>query len=227
MDVNALARKSLGSLVKFHLVLALMLFLPAGTLRYWQGWVYWIVSTVSILGVTLYFLKHDPKLIERRNDVGPRAEPHRKQKIVQAFASLFVCALVIFSALDYRWHWSNVPVAAVFAADAVGLLCYWLTFLVFRENTYTAGVVRVEENQKVISTGPYRFVRHPLYAAALLQFFVTPVALGSWWGLRDAVPLVAVLVIRLLDEEQRLTVDLPGYREYCQKVRYRLVPFFW
>ena len=227
MDVNALAKRALGSLVKFHLILALMLFLPAGTLRYWQGWVYWVVCFVSIFGITLYFLKHDPQLIERRQRVGPSDEPRKKQKIIQAFASVFVCALVIFAVLDYRWHGASVPALASLAANVVGLLSYWLTFLVFRENPYTAGIVRVEENQKVISTGPYGFVRHPLYVAASLQFLITPIALGSWWGLLAAPPIIAVLVIRLLDEEQHLAAELPGYREYCQKVRYRLMPFLW
>ncbi|MDR3401843.1 MAG: isoprenylcysteine carboxylmethyltransferase family protein [Chthoniobacter sp.] len=227
--MNALSKKTLGSLAKFHLILAVLLFVPAGSLRFWQGWLYWVLGSGAVLVTTLYFLKHDPQLIERRMLVGPGAEPRRSQKIIQAFASIFSVALVIVPALDYRWRWSSVPVPVpvVLAADILVLLGYGVIFLVFLANTYTAGIVRVEENQKVISTGPYAVVRHPMYAGAMLQFLVTPLALGSWWGLVAVVPLCAVIIIRLLDEERHLAAELPGYSEYRAKVPHRLIPFVW
>jgi protein-S-isoprenylcysteine O-methyltransferase Ste14 len=160
-------------------------------------------------------------------EVGPTAEQEPRQRRIQAIASILTCGLLIVPALDHRFHWSHVPPWAVLVAEAVIAISFLLTVLVFRENSHTAGTVKVEADQKVISTGPYRIIRHPFYAAAVLSFLATPIALGSWWGLAVAFPLLGVIVIRLLHEEQFLAAMLPGYSDYCRTVRYRLIPLVW
>ncbi len=214
-------------LVRFQIVLAVMLFLPAWSLRFWEGWIYWIVFSVSVLVITLYFLKHDPRLVERRLEVGPAAEPERTQKIIQAIGGLLFCALLSVPGFDHRFHWSTVAVPVVLFADVLVGLALVVVFMVFKENSHTASIVSVEAGQPVVSTGLYRFVRHPMYAGGMLGFLVTPLALGSLWALLVAVPLCGVVIARLLDEERHLLARLPGYESYCRKVRYRLVPGVW
>lgn len=225
--MNDLSKKALSGVAWFAGFLGLMLFVSAGSLRFWQGWIYWLLSSLLVLDVTLYFLKHDPRLIERRTTVGPGAEPRESQKRIQRVIFVFGSVLFILPGLDYRKHWSVVPVALVLVADAALVMGYVIIYYVFRENTFTAGVVTVEEGQRVIDTGPYAVVRHPLYAAMLLQFLATPVALGSWWALFAAVPLCVLLCIRLLDEERLLCESLAGYPEYCERVTHRLIPYLW
>jgi protein-S-isoprenylcysteine O-methyltransferase Ste14 len=225
--VNNLSKKALMGLLRFQIILAFLLFLPAWSLHFWEAWLYWILFSVSALIITLYFLKHDPRLIERRLAVGPSAEPEKSQKIIQAIAGVLTCALFTTPGFDYRFHWSSVPIFVVLIADALVVLGLLVIFFVFRENSYAASVVKVEANQPVISTGPYQFVRHPMYAGAVLMFLATPFALGSLWALFVAVPLCGVIIVRLLDEERYLSANLPSYNVYCQKVRYRLIPRVW
>lgn len=182
---------------------------------------------ISVLMITLYFLKHDPGLVNRRLDAGPGAEHEKIQKIIQAIASVLVCALIIVPGFDHRFHWSAVPTAIVLSADVMVALGLLMVFFVFRANSYAASVVKVEASQPVIETGPYRLVRHPMYAGGLLALLATPLALGSPWGLLVGIALCGVIVARLLDEERFLSAHLPGYDAYCRKVRYRLVPMVW
>lgn len=225
--VRRLTKKAYKALSRFVFYMGLLLFLPAWTLYYWEAWAFLALVGVSCLWITLHFLKHDPRLVERRMEVGPAAEPDRYQRRIQTVASVFTCGLLIVPALDHRWHWSSVPLWAVLAADAVVLVGFLLTVVVFHENSHTAGTVRVEADQQVISTGPYGIIRHPFYAAAVLTFLATPIALGSWWGLAVNGPLLTALVVRILHEEHYLRMNLPGYAEYCSKVRYRLLPGIW
>ncbi len=225
--MDTLTRKSLGGLAQLEVALAMALFVPAWSLRFWQGWVYWLLFSLCVLAITLYFLKHDRHLIEGRLAAGPRAERQARQKIVQALAApLFATAMVV-PALDHRYGWSCVPTALMIAGDAMLVLSFAIIFFVFKENSYAAATIRVEAGQRVISTGVYRIVRHPMYAAAVLLFVATPLALGSFWGLIVVLPLCAVLVARLLDEERYLSANLAGYDAYRGQVRYRLVPYIW
>jgi protein-S-isoprenylcysteine O-methyltransferase Ste14 len=222
-----LSRKALLGFIRLQVVLALLLFLPAWSLRFWEAWIYWIVFSVSVLFITLYFLKHDPRLVERRLRVGPGAEPEASQKIIQALTGLLFCALLIVPGLDHRFHWSALPIPIVLSADVVVVLGLLIVFFVFKENSHTGSVVKVEPGQQVVETGPYRLVRHPMYAGGVLAFLATPLALGSLWALLVAVPLCGAIVARLLDEERFLSAHLPGYDGYCRKVRYRLMPMVW
>jgi protein-S-isoprenylcysteine O-methyltransferase Ste14 len=225
--VSTVARRAFAGAAFLLLVIGLMLFVSAGSLRYWQGWVYWSIFSSAVLIVTLYFLKHDPDLVARRTSVGPVAEPETIQKIIQTLASILFCGALIVPGLDYRYRWSSVPLALVVAADLLVAGGFAIVFIVFRENSYASSLVRVEAEQRVISSGPYAHVRHPMYAGGSLLLIGTPLALGSWWGMPAALALCAVIVVRLLDEERRLTAELKGYDEYQRKVPYRLVPGVW
>jgi protein-S-isoprenylcysteine O-methyltransferase Ste14 len=213
-----------GALV---LVLWVVLFLPAWSLGYWQAWVYWAVFSASVSAISVYLLKNDPRLVESRLKAGPVAESDTGQKIAQALAGALFLSLFVVSALDHRFGWSVVPGYLVATGDAFVVLGLTTIFLVFRENTYTSVLIEVSEGQRVISTGPYRAVRHPMYSGALLMLLFTPLALGSFWALLAALPMLGVISFRLLGEEKFLAKSLPGYVEYCRKTRYRLVPHVW
>jgi protein-S-isoprenylcysteine O-methyltransferase Ste14 len=225
--MNSLTRKSLIGLIQLQVAMALFLFLPAGSLSFWRGWVYWFLLSICVIAITLYFLKYDPHLIEGRLAAGPWAEQETSQKIIQAIAAVLFVAILIVPGLDYRFHWSQVPAAIVVLGDMLLVLSFAMIFFVFRENSYAASTIKVEAEQRAISTGPYRLVRHPMYSAALILFSATPLALGSAWGLIVAIPLVAVLIARLTGEERYLSAHLPGYDAYRQQVSYRLVPLVW
>lgn len=186
--LNALSRKALEGVGRLQIVLALLLFLPAWTVFYWEAWLFWFVFGAAVLIITLHFLRHNPELIQRRLDVGPRAEQRSTQKLLQAMTRALVCALVIAPGIDRRFHWSQVPVAVVLVAQVAFVVSMSIVFFVFKENSYTLATIAVEPQQQVVSTGPYAVVRHPMYFAAVLGFTATPLALGSVWALVIAVP---------------------------------------
>lgn len=225
--MDDLAKQTLAGFIKFQLALAAMIFLPAWSLAYWQGWVYWVLFGLLCIASALYFLRHDRALIQRRMHAGVTAETEPRQKLIIAVASVGLIAMYIVSALDHRFGWSRVPVSLVLAGDALMVLSFYGFFETFRQNSYAATTVTVEGNQPVISTGFYGVVRHPMYTSALLWFFGTPLALDSLWGLVPAVLLGATLVARLLDEERYLARNLPGYVDYQRKVRTHLIPGLW
>lgn len=225
--MHNLASKTFFGFVRLIFFLGLLTFLPAGTFHYWQAWLYIFIYIFCGVLISVYLLKKDPKLLERRIRGGPRAEKEKSQKIIMVFFFLIFILIFMLSALDHRYNWSHVPLIIVLGGDILVLLGYYVSFIVFRENTYTAASITVEADQKVISTGPYARVRHPLYSGALIIFIGTPLALGSWWGLIIFIPFTLILIWRLLDEEKYLSQNLQGYKEYCQIVHYRLIPFVW
>jgi len=214
-------------LIQLLVMLAIFLFLPGWTLDYWQAWIFLAVFSVSVFLITLYFLKKDPRLIERRLKAGPSAEQERSQKIIQGLAAIFFILPFIVSSIDHRLGWSTVPTFVVFLGDILVAVGLYIVFLVFRENTFTSATIEVSEEQKVISTGPYAVIRHPMYSGAFIMLLGIPLALGSWWAFIFVFLLFAAIVWRLLEEEKFLANNLPGYKSYHQKVRYRLIPFIW
>lgn len=225
--MNNLIAKAFGGLLFLLLVLGVALFLSAGSLAYWQAWVYLAVFGLSVFLITAYLMRYDQRLLASRVQAGPVAETQKSQQVIQSLASLFFIALFIVPGLDHRFNWSVVPTVISLIADGlVGLSLYFI-FLVFRENTYTSATIEVANQQKVISSGPYSIVRHPMYAGAFVLLLFTPLALGSWIGVLFALPVMAVIVVRLLEEEKFLAASLGGYAEYRQKVRYRLIPYIW
>jgi len=209
------------------LVMGLLVFLPAGTVHYWQAWLYFVTFFGGGALLTLYLMKRDPALLERRMKGGPTAEKRPAQQVIMAGTSLCFIALIVLPAFDHRYRWSSVPATVVLAADVLVAVGFYFIFLVYKENTFTAATIQVVANQKVVSTGPYAIVRHPMYASGLLYLLGTPIALGSYWGLIPFVCLLPFLIWRLFDEEQLLGETLPGYREYQRKVRHRLLPGIW
>jgi protein-S-isoprenylcysteine O-methyltransferase Ste14 len=226
-EMKSLNIKALGGLLLLFLAMAGLLFLPAWTLNYWQAWAYLAVFFGSSLAITLYLMKRDPKLLERRMRAGPGAEKQKSQKIIMSLASAGFVALIVFPALDRRFAWSPVPPYLALAGDVLVAIGYLAIFFVFKENTFTSGTIEVNPEQKVISTGPYALVRHPMYVGSIVMLTGIPLALGSWWGLFIIILMMPALIWRLLDEERFLAKKLPGYVEYKNKVKYRLVPYVW
>lgn len=204
-----------------------LLFVPAGSLRYWQGWTYYSIFCLSILLLDVYLLRRDPALLARRMKMGEVGEQEARQRMIQKLSGLSCLLLLLIPGFDHRFHWSEVPTFLVVTANVLVMMGFLLVFFVFKENSYASSIIEVDQGQRVISTGPYRLVRHPLYAAALLLFLCTPLALGSYWALLVVPPLTALLVLRLLDEERVLSLQLLGYEAYCQQTRRRLLPFIW
>jgi protein-S-isoprenylcysteine O-methyltransferase Ste14 len=222
LNIRAVRSSLLGTLT-----MAALLFLPAWTLDYWQAWVFMGVFVGASSAITVYLAHNNPQLLERRMRVGPKAEKEKTQKIAVLFAMLGFIALLVFPAIDHRFSWSWVPPYVSLEGDALIALGFLFIFFVLKENPYGASTIQVTEDQKVIATGPYSFLRHPMYSGALLLILGIPVALGSWWGLLVIVLMAPALIWRLLDEEKFLKKNLAGYTEYAQRVRYRLVPFVW
>ncbi len=222
-----LHRKALIGILRTLVMLLAVIFLPVWTLRWWQGWACLAAFFVPACMISVWVAKHDPALLERRLKAGAKAEKEKGQKIVQAIAAIVFLADFAVPALDHRLGWSHVAGWAAMTGDLLMVTGFVIVFLVFKENSYTSGVIEVAEGQKVISTGPYAVVRHPMYSGALIMLVGIPMALGSWWGMLVNVPMVAAITWRLLDEERFLAGKLPGYVNYLESVRYRLAPFVW
>jgi protein-S-isoprenylcysteine O-methyltransferase Ste14 len=222
-----IVRRAGVGLMQLVFVLGLLLFAPAGTARYVEGWVFLGLFFAASLAITVYLAKRDPALLERRTQAGPFSETERSQKIIQALASVVFVSMILVPALDHRFRWSRAPLSAIIAGDTLVALGFLVVFFVFRENTYTSSVIEVAAEQRVIETGPYAVVRHPMYLGALVLLAGIPLALGSLVGLVTFLPFVAIIVWRLLEEERFLAGHLVGYAAYREKTRYRLVPHVW
>jgi protein-S-isoprenylcysteine O-methyltransferase Ste14 len=204
-----------------------LIFWPAGTFHYWQGWLFFAVFGAATLSFTLYLALYDKPLLERRLAAGPWHEQERSQKIIVSLILIMFFAAIVLSALDHRYGWSPVPPAVTIFGNVLTILSFLFMFWVIKVNSYAASNVRVEKGQKVIDTGPYAYVRHPMYAGAVWLFVAIPLALGSWWWTLLTVLCLPILLWRLLDEERVLRRDLQGYTEYSRRVRYRLIPYLW
>jgi protein-S-isoprenylcysteine O-methyltransferase Ste14 len=226
-NVKDLNKKALIGLLRLLLTIAACIFLPAWTLRYWQAWVLLSVLFGSLLVITLYLMKNDPRLLERRVHAGPGAEKQRSQQIGQLFGAIAFIAAFLVPAIDHRFAWSSFPALVAIGGDFLVALGLLIVFFVFKENTFTSAIIEIAAEQRLVSTGPYSTVRHPMYAGALIMMLGVSPALGSWWGLSAIVPMASVIVRRVREEEELLTRNLAGYREYRNQVHYRLLPFVW
>jgi protein-S-isoprenylcysteine O-methyltransferase Ste14 len=209
------------------IVLSALVFLPAGTLNYWQAWVFMATFMVVTIFPSIYIARTNPAALQRRMHGGPRAEARTIQKILITGAWLGLIALLVISAYDHRMGWSSVPAWVCLLGDVLLATGLGIAMLVVIQNGYAAATVTVETGQTVVSGGVYTFVRHPMYVGNVIMMVGVPLALGSYWGLVFVLPGVVALVFRILDEEKLLTHELAGYREYTQRVRYRLVPHVW
>ena len=225
--MTQLSKRAFGGLAITLVALGFLLFVPAGTLDFWQAWLFLVVFGLTGLAITIYLMKKDPALLERRVHAGPTAEKETIQKVIMTAASAGFAAIFLIAGLDHRFHWSQVPPYLAIAGNILVIAGWVGIFFVFRENTFTSATIEVAEDQKVISTGPYAVVRHPMYAASTLYFAGMPIALGSWWALLVVLVIIPVLVWRLLDEERFLGRNLPDYAPYMNRVKYRLIPGVW
>jgi protein-S-isoprenylcysteine O-methyltransferase Ste14 len=219
--------KSLAGMLFLMLAMGTAIFLPAGTLKYPTAWVYLAIFFICVFVITLYLFLFDKHLLKSRLAAGPVAEPTRTQKIIQSLAALAFLGTFITSGFDHRYRWSTVPSSIRFLADAGCSGAFVLLFYVFRQNTYLSATIEVQEQQQVISTGLYAVVRHPMYTGATALMLLTPLALGSFWALAPSIILAILIGIRAIDEEHKLSADLWGYKEYCERVKYRLIPFIF
>ncbi|MBQ5712256.1 MAG: isoprenylcysteine carboxylmethyltransferase family protein [Oscillospiraceae bacterium] len=216
---EALVKFSLGALM-----VGALIFLPAGSLGFWQGWLLMGLLFIPMLIAGFVMLFKAPDLLAKRLDA---KEKQAAQKGVLAFSGLMFVGGFVVAGLDHRFGWSRMPVWVTVMGAAVFLLSYALYAEVLRENAYLSRTIRVEEGQTVVDTGLYGIVRHPMYMATILLFLAMPVVLGSWWALLVFASYPAIIVARLKDEEALLEKELAGYCDYQKKVRWRLVPFVW
>jgi protein-S-isoprenylcysteine O-methyltransferase Ste14 len=225
--MTTLTKKAFGGLLGLFIAMMALLSIPAGTLHYWEAWSFLAVFFVPSIAITFYLMKTDPELLRRRLRGGPTAEKQTRQKIIQSITSLAFIAMLVVPALDHRFGWSVVPVPLVIAGDVLILLGFLIIFFVYKENSFASATIEIAPDQKVISTGLYAIVRHPMYFGGLLLFIGIPLSLGSWWGLVMFALMVPALIWRLVDEEKFLARNLPGYTAYQNKVRYHLIPYIW
>lgn len=203
-------------------VLGLILFLPAGSLHFWQGWVYWTLFLIPTVFITLYFFNKNPELLASRWQV----QDQESVKKIPAFYKLFYLAYIV-PGLDFRFHWSSLPLCVVIAANLIFFLGYVLIVIVFKANSYASANIVVAEDQPIINTGPYALIRHPMYTGMLMMVLATPLALGSYWAVIPALLIIPWTVLRIKGEEELLLRNLPGYQDYCTQTPYRLMPSVW
>lgn len=219
--------KTLITTVIGLIILGGLLFVPAGTFAYWPGWAFVVVFTVMTQTIGLYLYFKDPALLARRMKAGPTKETRPLQRVLIAITIIAFLAVVVVSALDWRLGWSNAPLWVIVLGDLLVVLGLYVTLLVVQQNTFAGSTIEISEGQKVISTGLYGLVRHPMYLGALILTAGVPLALGSYWGLVIVVVVLPVLALRIVDEEKMLVGELQGYSNYRQAVRFRLVPGLW
>lgn len=224
MSKTRLAAMAALGLIAVVVATGVLVFVPAGSLDYWQAWVFCGIFFILSLVVSIYLFLRDPDLLQRRLQ---SHEPESRQRLIIVAIKILYCAGFVVSGLDHRFGWSHVATWLVLASDAAIIAGYVLVFLTFRANPYAASVVRVESEQRVVSSGPYAIVRHPMYVGGMPMLTLIPLALGSYWGLLAFAPLPALLAMRIRNEEEVLLRELPGYEDYCRQVKWRLLPGVW
>jgi protein-S-isoprenylcysteine O-methyltransferase Ste14 len=221
---KALIRKILVRFSFVPLFIGVFTLIPAGTFMYWEVYLYFATIVIPMIFVLRYFLKKDPRFLERRTKT---REKVKEQKLIQLInLPVFISAFVI-PGLDRRFGWSDIPPVVIILTDLVILGGYMIVFLVFRQNSYASRIIEIDKEQEVISTGLYSIVRHPMYFGVLIMYLPTPLALGSYWGLIPMSTLFLTLGLRIINEEKVLRENLAGYSDYCLKTRYRLIPYIW
>jgi protein-S-isoprenylcysteine O-methyltransferase Ste14 len=205
-------------------MMALLFFLPARTIYFWEAWVFMALLLIPAICLLFYLLKKDPEVLEKRMQI---KEKEKEQKLLMKISSLFFIGALLIPGFDKYYGWSNMPLWLKIIGDIMVFLGYIMFVVVLLQNRYASRIIEVQKKQKVIDTGLYSVVRHPMYDAFLLLYGFAPLALGSYWMLLGNVHLIFVIVFRILNEEKVLMKELAGYEEYMQKVRYRLIPGLW
>ena len=217
----------LSTIIKFSfgiIFVGLLLFLPAGTFNYFNAWLFMSLLFIPMFILGIFLFIKSPELLEKRLNA---KEKEKTQKGVVGFSAILFLASFLIAGFDYRFDWSEIPMWCVILASVILLVSYGMYAEVMRENIYLSRTIEVQENQKVIDTGLYGIIRHPMYAVTIWLFLAIPIVLGSWWALLCMAPYPFLIAIRILNEEKVLENNLSGYKEYKAKVKYRLVPFIW
>jgi protein-S-isoprenylcysteine O-methyltransferase Ste14 len=222
--MHGLNAKAWLGLIILAIVMGLLLFIAAGTIRYPQAWVFLCVYFAASSLSVVYAVRNDPKLLQSRMHGGLLAETEGAQKIIMSIVSVAFIAGLVVPSLDVRFGWSRVPLYLVVTGNVLVALFFYVAFLALRENRFASSTVEVANDQRVVSGGIYGFVRHPMYLGVLALFIGMPLALASYWGLLAFALVLPALVWRIMDEERFLAQNLAGYTEYCAKVRWRLIP---
>jgi protein-S-isoprenylcysteine O-methyltransferase Ste14 len=203
---------------------SVLLFLPAGSLKFWNAWVFLSALFIPMLFVLIYLIIKDPELLQKRIKTN---EKEKSQKIYLVLSIITILITFIVPGLDFKNHWSQIPDWLVIVATVIMILGYYMFFMVMKQNRYASRVIEIQKGQKVIDFGLYSIVRHPMYLAATILFCSIPIILGSLYGLIPVFLIPLLLIIRILNEEKVLKENLNGYSEYMKKVKYRLIPFIW
>ncbi len=217
----------ISAVIKFVLILIivfLLLFIPAGTLKYWNGWLFICALFIPVIFVISYLIKNDPELLKKRMS---SKEKERPQKILIKLSFIPFLISFIIPGLDYRYGWSGVPLWLVITALVIMLSSYAAIILVFKQNSYASRIIEVQQGQKVIDYGLYSIVRHPMYSASIMLYLGIPIVLGSYYSLIPILFFIPIFYFRIKNEEEVLIKGLDGYADYIKKVKYRLIPFVW
>lgn len=206
------------------LFVGVLVFLPAGTLKFMNGWLFMGLLFIPMFFALLYLLVKDPELMAKRMKTKEKEKP---QKVYLLLSTIVCLATFAIPGLDFRFAWSDMPSLVVMIATVTMLAGYIIFFVVMRQNSYASRVIEIQEEQKLIDTGLYALVRHPMYSGATLLYLSAPLVLGSWYALLPAVVVPLLLIMRIKNEEKVLSEGLKGYGEYMKKVRYRLIPYIW
>jgi len=224
-ETKSLLLQATGKFTFISILFGLCFFLSAGTMLFWEAWLFIGIFFVMMLFMLRFMVKNDPDLLRRRLK---REEKRSEQKIIHKAANIILLIIILLPGFDRRWNWSAVPIWLVLVSDVIFALGYLMLFRVLKENSFASRTVEVEQKvQKVITTGPYSFVRHPMYTSIILMFGIMPLALGSYWGLIPLPIFMLSMVFRIRDEEKMLCEELEGYKDYMQKTKYRIIPFIW
>ena len=224
-ETKSLLLQATGKFTFILILLGLCFFLSAGTILFWEAWLFIGIFFVMLLIMLRFMVKKDLDLLRRRLK---REEKRSEQKIIHKAANIILLIIILLPGLDRRWNWSSAPIWLVVVSDVIFALGYLMLFRVLKENSFASRTVQVEQKiQKVITTGPYSFVRHPMYTSIILMFGIMSLALGSYWGLIPLPIFMLSMVFRIRDEEKMLCEELEGYKDYMQKTKYRIIPFIW
>ena len=224
MDKKNIFIQAIGKFLLGVIILGLLIFLPAGSLQYWQGWLLMGILFVPMFCAGLVMMAKNQELLRKR--LNAKEEENEQKMVVKLSGLLFIAAFIV-AGLNWRFSWYILPNWAVWISAVIFLACYLLYAEVLRENTYLSRTIEVQENQKVIDTGLYGIVRHPMYSATTLLFLAMPLVLASPISFAIMLLYIPLIVIRINNEEKVLEEGLMGYKEYKTRVKYRLIPFIW
>lgn len=200
----------------------IILFIPAGSIKFWEAWIFWSEFSTITFFITFYFMKKNPEFLARRAKVQQTKESVKTPLIFKVYYLGFV-----LPGIDFRFHWSNVELWIVISSNIIVFASYIFIFYVFKKNSYASTVIQVENEQNVISSGPYALVRHPMYLGMVIMSLFMPIALGSYISIIPMIFIIPITIIRIKNEEEMLLKNLNGYKAYCSKIKYRLIPFIW